>query len=106
MSAIADATTFQSVGSFETVLSFYAKQLAEHVLREVRSILATEKPKEWYSTDELAAALGKARWTVQEKWCNAGRIKCEKDPSSLKWRIPGYEYERLVNGGSLLPKSI
>jgi hypothetical protein len=48
--------------------------------------------------------LGKSQYTIQERWCNDGRIECEKDPESGKWRIPGGEYRRLVGGGALKPK--
>ncbi len=81
-----------------------ASAIAQHVVKEVVRLLKADQPKDWYSTDELAQALGKARWTIQEKWCNAGRIECEKDEESGKWRIPGYEFRRLVNGGKLRPK--
>lgn len=55
--------------------------------------------KDWYSTSEVASLMGVIRHTVQERWCNAGRIECEKDPATGKWRIPGHEYERLRRGG-------
>ena len=32
--------------------------------------------------------LDKSHFTIQERWCNDGRIECEKDPTSGKWRIP------------------
>jgi hypothetical protein len=80
------------------------KQIIERLDRIERT-LAEQRPepiKEWYTTAELAAALGKKPYTVQEKWCNAGRIECEKDRNG-KWRIPGHEYRRLKNGGGLMP---
>jgi len=67
-------------------------------------VLAQRVQKEWYTTNELAEALNKSHFTVQERWCNDGRIECEKDPNSGKWRIPGHEYRRLVGGGALKPK--
>jgi hypothetical protein len=67
-------------------------------------VLGQRMEKEWYTTNELAEALNKAQYTVQERWCNDGRIECEKDPESGKWRIPGHEYRRLVGGGALTPK--
>ena len=74
-------------------------------LTEIHQIvLAQRVQKEWYTTRELAAALGKTDYTVRERWCNEGRIECEKDPESGKWRIPGHEYRRLVGGGALKPK--
>jgi hypothetical protein len=60
--------------------------------------------KEWYSTTELAEAMGMSVYTVTERWCHAGRIECEKDPATGKWRIPGHEFRRLVKGGPLKPK--
>lgn len=72
-------------------------------LGRIEKTLAEQRPepvKDWYSTDELAAAVKKSSFTVREKWCNGGRIECEKDPYSGKWRIPGHEFQRLVNGGS------
>jgi hypothetical protein len=60
--------------------------------------------KEWYSTAELAKLLDKSDFTVREKWCNQGRIECEKDPDSGKWRIPASEVCRLRNAGGLRPR--
>lgn len=68
-------------------------------------VLAQRVEKEWHTTSELAEALGKSQYTVQERWCNDDRIECEKDPESGKWRIPGHEYRRLVGGGALKPKN-
>ncbi|MBI3407204.1 MAG: hypothetical protein HY040_02460 [Planctomycetes bacterium] len=60
--------------------------------------------KEWYSTSEMAAAMGVSVYTVSVRWCNTNRIDCKKDPHSGKWRIPGHEYQRLIKGGSLKPR--
>jgi hypothetical protein len=60
--------------------------------------------KEWYSTTELAEAMGVSQFTVQERWCNQGRIECQKDDRG-KWRVPGREFRRLVKGGPLQPKN-
>lgn len=88
----------------ESLVSVLADRIVDRVISEVRDRLAAERVKDWYSTEELAAALGKARWTIQEKWCNAGRIECQKDHATGKWRIPGHEFTRLVNGGLPHPK--
>jgi hypothetical protein len=69
-----------------------------------QTIMAQRVEKEWYTTAELAKALGKDPYTIRERWCNDGRIECEKEPESGKWRIPGHEYRRLVGGGALKPK--
>ena len=67
-------------------------------------MLAQRVEKEWYTTNELAEALDKSQYTIQERWCNDGRIECEKAPESGKWRIPGHEFQRLVAGGALKQK--
>ena len=69
-----------------------------------QAIMAQQVQKEWYTTSELAQAMEKSHYTIQERWCNDGRIECEKDPESGKWRIPGHEFRRLVGGGALMPK--
>ncbi len=78
--------------------------MEEKVIEVHQLVHAQRVEKEWYSTGELAEALGKSQYTVQERWCNEGRIECEKDSDSGKWRIPRDEYRRLVSGGSLKPK--
>ena len=76
----------------------------EQAVGEVRDVLQHQAlDKEWYTTTELAEALGVTQLTVQERYCNAGRIECEKDPNSNKWRIPVAEYQRRVGGGGLRP---
>ena len=77
----------------------------EHAMGEVKEVLCAQRiEKDWYTTNELAQALHKSHFTIQERSCNDGRIECQKDPNSGKWRIPGHEYRRLVNGGTLKPK--
>jgi hypothetical protein len=78
--------------------------LEEKVMEIHQTIMDQRVQKEWYSTSEVAEALDKSHYTVQERWCNDGRIECEKDPNSGKWRIPGHEFQRLVGGGTLKPK--
>jgi predicted site-specific integrase-resolvase len=74
-------------------------------MEAIYSLLTSQKvEKEWYSTSELAETLDKSHYTIQERWCNEGRIECEKDPESGKWRIPGHEFRRLVGGGALKPR--
>jgi hypothetical protein len=90
----------------EMVVSLGNRMTAlEERIAEIHEIVLTQRvEKEWYSTTELAEALGKSPFTIRERWCNAGRIECEKDPETDKWRIPGEEYRRLVGGGKLRPK--
>ncbi len=87
-------------------LAAFAERLAgiERAVAEVRDLLGCGAGgKEWYSTTELVRALGVTPHTVQERYCNAGRIECEKEPATGKWRISGCEFRRLVNGGALHP---
>ena len=78
--------------------------LEEKVTDIHQVVLAQRVEKQWYTTGELAEALDKSQYTIQERWCNDGRIECEKDPDSGKWRIPGHEYRRLAAGGAMKPK--
>lgn len=73
--------------------------------QQTQSVLpAGTSLKEWYTPNELAELMGRSSFTVREKWCNDGRIECEKNQDSGKWRIPGREVNRLLNGGGLAPK--
>ena len=78
--------------------------LEEKVADIHQVVLAQRIEKEWYTTTDLAQALGKSQYSIQERWCNEGRIECEKDPESGRWRIPGHEFRRLVGGGALRPR--
>lgn len=47
-------------------------------LAEMRALMVGQKTlKDFYSTAEVAEALGKAEFTVRE-WCRLGRIRAEK----------------------------
>jgi hypothetical protein len=90
-----------------TALMGFGQQLSSiiQVVTEMHQLLEHQAvQKEWYTTTELADALGVTQYTVQERYCNAGRIECEKDPDTGKWRVPGREFQRLVRGGGLKPK--
>jgi hypothetical protein len=78
-------------------------------LDRIEAALATlgqrHATKEWYSTDEVAAALGKAEFTVRE-WCRRGRVRAQKKGSGRgkyrSWVISHQELLRLQREG-LLP---
>ncbi|MBY0589149.1 helix-turn-helix domain-containing protein [bacterium] len=61
--------------------------------------------KEWFGTDEVAAALGKAPFTVRE-WCRHRRIRAKKRKSgrgnAKEWMISAEELKRIQDEG-LLP---
>ena len=44
-------------------------------------VLAQRVQKEWYTTAELAEALGKKQFTIQEKWCNLVGSNARKTPT-------------------------
>ena len=56
------------------------------LLSEVHVIVSSQRAaKEWYTTAELAEAVNVSQHTVQERWCNRGRIDCEK--RSGPWQV-------------------
>ena len=73
----------------------------EQAVTNIQAVLQhPQVRKEWYSTAELAELLNVSQYTVQERWCNQGRIECAKDPDTGKWRIPAHEVHRLQAGGA------
>jgi len=100
---VASREISQPVQSQEVVAD-HLIALQQKVTEVCQIVTGQRFEKEWYSTGELAEILGKSQFTIQERWCNDGRIECEKDPNSRKWRIPGHEVRRLKGGGGLLPK--
>src|SRR2546427_12328415 len=76
------------------------------LIKQAVSLLAAERPeKEWYSTAEAAAILGKAEFTVRE-WCRQHRIHSSKQRSGrgafLSYAISHEELLRIHKEG-LLP---
>ncbi len=92
----AEAMILQSLYAIERQVAELSGQL-----EAMKDVSTTTSLKDWYTTSELAQAMGVAGYTVRERWCNQGRIVCEKDPATGKWRIPGHEYDRLRRGGRL-----
>ena len=83
-------------------------EIAER-LRAIEVMLQTlvrEKTvKEWYSTAEVAALVGKAEYTVRE-WCRRGRVRASKKDYNRgahpEWLVGHAELQRL-RGAGLLP---
>jgi hypothetical protein len=71
----------------------------------LRGAIQPSDPRASYSTEEAAAMLGKAEYTVRE-WCRLGRIAAEKRPErrggAEVWRIPAAGIKRYRDEG-LLP---
>jgi predicted site-specific integrase-resolvase len=68
-------------------------------------LVQERKVKMWYSTDEVAQILGKAKFTVRE-WCRNGRVHCQKKNNGRgkykSWVIAHDELLRIQKEG-LLP---
>jgi len=68
-------------------------------------LLRQRTVKDWYSTDEVAEIMGKAKFTVRE-WCRHGRVHCRKKNSGRgkhrDWVISNEELLRIQREG-LLP---
>jgi transposase len=71
----------------------------------LQTILREKTVKEWYSTAELAALLGKSEYTVRE-WYRQGRVRATKKAYARgphpEWLVGHEELQRLRNEG-LLP---
>jgi len=85
----------EAIRGLERQVVFLSSEIA--ILKELLD--GKSSVKDWYSTAEVAELMNISQYTVQQRWCNAGRITCEKDAESGKWRIPGEEFERLRRGG-------
>lgn len=76
----------------------------ERIESAVGELLKQRAVKEWYSTAEVAAIVGKAEYTVRE-WCRQGRVAAEKMENGRGWIVPHAELERVRNHGPLpIPK--
>jgi hypothetical protein len=68
-------------------------------------LLSQRTAKDWYTTDEVADILGKAKFTVRE-WCQHGRVYCRKQNTGRgmyqSWVISHEELRRIQRDG-LLP---
>jgi hypothetical protein len=99
-----DRATGEVVGTLATFLRELSA-IKEVVAEMHQMLLHQTVQKEWYSTTDLAETMNVSVYTVAERWCHAGRIECEKDHDTGKWRIPGREYLRLTKGGGLKSKA-
>jgi hypothetical protein len=81
------------------------KQQLDRIEAQLAELLRQRTVKDYYTTDEAAALLGKAEFTVRE-WCRLGRIHAEKKGSGrgkyLSWVIAHAELQRVQRQG-LLP---
>ena len=70
----------------------------------LEEIIRQRTAKEYYTTTEVADAVGRAEFTVRE-WCRNGRVNAEKERygrgKSQEWRISHEELQRILNHGPL-----
>jgi transposase len=81
------------------------KQQLDRIEAQLAELVRQRTAKDYYSTEEAAALLGKAEFTVRE-WCRLGRIQAEKKGSGRgkhqSWVIAHAEVLRIQKEG-LLP---
>jgi len=77
----------------------------QEIKKTLKSLVEREVKKDFYSTEEFAALVGRSEFTVRE-WCRLDRIYGEKKKSGRGkhegWRIAHEEYLRYQKDG-LLP---
>jgi excisionase family DNA binding protein len=71
----------------------------------LKTLVERQVVKDWYTTEEIAALVGKSEYTVRE-WCRQGRIRAQKKGSGRgkyqSWVVGHEELERFQKEG-LLP---
>jgi hypothetical protein len=81
------------------------KEQMDRIEAQLGELLRQRTVKDFYSTEEAAALLGKAEFTVRE-WCRLGRVHAEKKGSGRgkyqSWVIAHAEVSRIQREG-LLP---
>jgi transposase len=80
-------------------------EILDHLRRiesTLQTILNEKTVKEWYSTAEVAALLGRSEYTVRE-YCRTRRVQASKKPYARgahpEWLISHEELQRLRNQG-------
>jgi hypothetical protein len=77
----------------------------ERIEAALRLLVRQRTVKDFYTTAEVAEALGRAAYTIREG-CRAGRIRARKKPCGRgkggEWLVSHEELTRLLNEG-LLP---
>ncbi len=85
----------------------------EERLEKIESMLGVlierQQVREWYTTEEVAEILGKAKFTVRE-WCRLDRVHCRKKDSGRgkhqSWAISHEELLRIQREGLLPSETI
>jgi hypothetical protein len=77
----------------------------ERIERLLASLVEREQRREWYTTEQFAALVGRAELTVRA-WCRLGRVRAKKLGSGrgahLGWAVSHEELLRFRREG-LLP---
>jgi hypothetical protein len=81
-------------------------QRLDRVEATLAELVRQRTRKDWYTTEEVAAVLGKAEFTVRE-WCRHRRVRAEKKGSGRgkfrAWVISHDELQRIQHKGLLPP---
>lgn len=97
------ASSGQLPAAFDAIESLHTR--LDRIETALRNLIGQQNGKEWFSTDEVAAALGKAPFTVRE-WCRHRRVRAKKRKSgrgnAKEWMISAEELKRIQEEG-LLP---
>ncbi len=99
-----DGQTISSEAILANRLDELTRKL-DRVQETLEGLVRQQATREWYGTEEAAALLAKAEFTVRE-WCRLGRIHAEKRGSGRgkyqSWVISHEEILRVQREG-LLP---
>ncbi len=102
MSVLIDASGEMPAAN-DPIETLYAR--LDRIEMALRNLMGQQNGKEWFSTDEVAVALGKAPFTVRE-WCRHRRIRAKKRRcgrgNAKEWMISAEELKRIQDEG-LLP---
>ncbi len=74
----------------------------ERIEALLAALVGQRAAKEWYTTAEVAAVVGRAEFTVRE-WCRLGRVLARKKSSGRgpagEWLVAHEELTRVRNEG-------
>jgi hypothetical protein len=81
------------------------RERLERIEAMLTVLVEQQQVREWYTTQEFAAKVGRAEFTIRE-YCRLGRLKAEKRSSGrgahAQWVLCQAEWERYSRHG-LLP---
>lgn len=91
-----------SVPADATMLAQILQRLAS-LEDKIDHLVEQRAAKEWYTTGEVAEALGKSEYTIRE-FCRKGQVPAQKSPNGRSWLIAHGDLLRLRNGELPIPE--